>query len=457
VIQISRRLAKQLRSVLRQSIVEQSSPATWPLLHCQADGSLLTIQAQASGVAVRLQQPSSQSSGTIAFSSSVLKEFEARQDGMVTLETATDGTGQAKWQDGSCPHTLEFEAIPPQKAGKFPEPPSDFVVAKEGLLAALADAGEVTASIAARFALNRVVLGGQQGQIISSDGRQLLIQDAFSFPWRDNLLIPRVSAFGNKELQHIGKVQIGATDQHVCIQTGPWTFTLKIDKDARYPDVQTVIPKASSLGTHLHFAAEDIQPLLDKLSTLPGSAEDGWPITVDLKGAISIRAKAPDNDEIVEHVLAGSQHDGPHIRLCFNRNFLRRALQLGFREMSVGRSESPVVFSDNARRYLFIPFEPRVALPPPTSPSDAVKAEPKRRQPIVPASPNNPPPSNGHASNERVQTIEEILTETEALRTAWQDSLTRLSKIITGLKQHRKHSRVVKSVVQSLRQLQLNE
>jgi len=458
VIQISRRLAKQLRSVLRQSIVEQSSPVAWPLLLCQADGSLLTIHAQGNGVGVRLQQPSSQPPDAIAFSSVVLKELEARQDGMVSLETIAHGQGQAKWQDGSGPHTLDFVTTLPEKIAKFPELPADLVPAQDGLLGALADAAEVTAPIAVRFALNRIPLQGKEGQILASDGRQLLIQGGFSFPWNDNPLIPRVSAFGNKELQHIGRVQIGTTDHHVCVQTGPWTFMLKIDKDARYPDVQTVVPKPSTLVSRLQFSDEDIQPLLDKLSDLPGSAEEGSPITLDLNGAICLRAKADDSDAIQEHHLVGSQHEGPPVRLCCNRNFLRRALDLGFREMSVGKPEGPVVFSDRDRRYLFIPFEPRTALPPPTPPSAPVKQVQPRRQPNVPASPDNPtPPTNGNPSTERVQTIEEILTEAESLRTAWQDSLTRLSKIIASLKQHRKQSRAVKAAMQSLRQLQLTE
>jgi len=429
-----------------------------PLLHCQTDGSLLTLQAQANGVAVQFQQASNQPPSSIAFSATVLKEFEAKQDGMVSLDTIADGNGQAKWQDGSGPHTLDFVTTPPHKIGKFPEPPSDLVPAKDGFLAVLADAGEVTAPIAVRFALNRIVLRGQQGQVISSDGRQLLIQSGFSFPWKDNLLIPRVSAFGNKEVQQLSKVQIGATDHHVCIQTGSWTFMLKIDKDARYPDVQTVVPKTASLVSHWHLSTENVPLLLDRLSALPGSAEDGWPITLDLKDTICIRARAADSEAVVELALTGSHCEGPPIRLSFNRNFLRRALQLGFKQLSVGKPEGPVVFSDKDRSYLFIPFEPRTALPPATDSPASTKPEPPRRQPNVPASPNNQaPPSNGTASNERVQTIEEILTEAEALRTAWQDSLTRLSKIIASLKQHRKQSRAVKAAMQSLRQLQLNE
>jgi len=154
VIQISRRLSKQLRSVLRQSIVEQSSPAVWPVLHCQTDGSLLTVQAHANGVAVRFQQSSDQPSDTIAFSSSVLKDLEASQDHQVTLETIGAGKGQAKWQDSSGPHTLDFESIPLQKVGKFPEAPTDLVAAPVRFLPALADAEKVTASLAVRFALN---------------------------------------------------------------------------------------------------------------------------------------------------------------------------------------------------------------------------------------------------------------------------------------------------------------
>ena len=76
------------------------------------------------------------------------------------------------------------------------------------------------------------------------------------------------------------------------------------------------------------------------------------------------------------------------------------------------------------------------------------------------------PTTNGHATNgsplpsagrsERGQSIVDLITETEELRTVVLDASVRLARLLSGLKQHRRQSRAVQAAMQSLKQLRLD-
>jgi hypothetical protein len=75
----------------------------------------------------------------------------------------------------------------------------------------------------------------------------------------------------------------------------------------------------------------------------------------------------------------------------------------------------------------------------------------------------NPNSQSTHASadndsaSERGSNIAELLTEAEQLRSVLQDATARLSRLINGLKQHRRQGRAMQAAMQSLRQLQLGD
>ena len=76
------------------------------------------------------------------------------------------------------------------------------------------------------------------------------------------------------------------------------------------------------------------------------------------------------------------------------------------------------------------------------------------------------PTTNGHATNgshetvadrsERGQSIMELIAEAEELRTVVLDASARLSRLLAGLKQHRRQSRAVQAAMHSLKQLKLD-
>ena len=75
------------------------------------------------------------------------------------------------------------------------------------------------------------------------------------------------------------------------------------------------------------------------------------------------------------------------------------------------------------------------------------------------------PQSNAHpahhtadasAHSQRSLSIVDLIAEAEELRTVVIDASSRLSRLLTGLKQHRRQSRAVQAAMQSLKQLKLD-
>jgi hypothetical protein len=76
-----------------------------------------------------------------------------------------------------------------------------------------------------------------------------------------------------------------------------------------------------------------------------------------------------------------------------------------------------------------------------------------------------PIPANGHASHttpespargERSVGIADLITEAEELRTVLFDASVRLTRLLSGLKQHRRDSRAMQAAMQSLKQIKLS-
>ena len=74
-----------------------------------------------------------------------------------------------------------------------------------------------------------------------------------------------------------------------------------------------------------------------------------------------------------------------------------------------------------------------------------------------------PPPTNGHPPpDDRVRDpqvekwdFEDVIAETEALRSLLQEASARTTRLLAALKHQRRQSRAVKAAMQSLQQLRL--
>ena len=243
-----------------------------------------------------------------------------------------------------------------------------------------------------------------------------------------------------------------------------------VDQNARFPRIEQAIPTHFTKGTSFQLAPEDASFLAQALPHLPGRDDDHEQVTVDLNGHVAVRARA-EGQTVAELLLNRSQATGPPTRFVSDRQFLARALRLGFTECHVARADVPIVGRDRQRLFVWMPLSSELAIPPTpaavrvesVASNEPVSQEPfaPRRMKTMPA-----PTTNNHATNgspnsnpdrsERSLGIVELIAEAEELRTVLSDASMRVARLLSALKQHRRQSRAVQAAMQSLKQLQLN-
>jgi hypothetical protein len=478
LIELTRALARQFRTVLRRSLLEQEPRPSCPLVQCRAGDDGLTLQARCIDMALRYHQSGKRPADAIAFPATVLAEFEGRAESPVVLEQVAAGKGRARWDDGGVPRSLDFETASDQKdAAAFPETPTSLVPMPEGFLQALEEATRTAAKLSTRYALSRLRLRGQRGELVATDGSQLLVQGGFPFPWTEDLLIPRASAFGCREFAGSGLVAVGRTKSHVAVQSGPWTLLLTVDATGRYPDVDAVIPKTHGAVRRLRLDARDAALLTASLPRLPGRGDFNAPVTLDLATPPAVRARDEGCEQVTELSLDRSTVTGPPVRLCTNGGFLLRAVKLGFTELQIFAADQPILCRDDRRLFLWVPLDKKTAIPPGANVLRIAPAAPvgaaglslllkKKEHPFMPSPTNGHKPANGNGHGrddhggrdpqpERWG-IEEVIAETEALRGVLQDASSRTARLLAALKGQRRQSRAVRAAVVSLQQLKLD-
>jgi hypothetical protein len=302
--------------------------------------------------------------------------------------------------------------------------------------------------------------------VVATDGKQLLVQTGYRFPWPEELLIARTAAFGCKELPQGEPVYVGRIDSHVCIRTGGWTLWLAIDKDGRFPRAEQVIPTSSGEVTRLRLDAADAEAMARALPTLPGADDDCSPVTVDLNGKVALRARGSGQGRCTELVLARSEAVGKPVRFVTDRKYLARAQQMGFREVLSFGPDKPAVCREGRRTFVWMVLASSGALT--AQPEDLristsndtmskVKRAPAKASPTVPPESKGRPatvppgrkkdtrPTGGGAG-----LVEEALEVQRLLR----ETLARTRHLMAAIQQHRKQSRLVRSTLASLKQLQ---
>jgi hypothetical protein len=467
LIEISRALAHQLRTVLRRTLLDQDTRTAWPPLLFRSTANGLTVSAGLGDIVAAYHHATPGSAAVLAFSASVLAHFEGRTDTPVLLEPVSERAGQARWLDAGAPRTIEFETVSPDRLPPLPPVPKKLVPLPEDFLRGLGAAVQTTARASTRFALTRLQLGGPSGQLIATDGRQLLVQGGFTFPWQDTILVPRLPLFGRRDAPVSGPVALGRTKTHLVLTVGDWAFWLTLDTMSRFPNVEGVLPRATA-AARLQLDPADAALLMTTLPKLPGLAADHAPITLDLSTPPAIRACPEQGGPVTEIVLTRSTASGRGVRVVTDRHFLLRAVQLGFREVQVVQPNAPLVCQDPQRTYVWMPLDPQSALPPgqdvqrlplaaTTTPSPA-QPQPEPRRANMPA-----PSGNGHVPEDRTSSaasdrnggINDLIAEVESLRNLLGDAATRAHRLLAALKQHRRQAKAVQAAVTSLRQLQL--
>ena len=391
---------------------------------------------------------------------------------------------------------MRYDAQSPTDADKLPSPPETLAENPPGLLKALVEAWETTDSTAIRYAVDCLQLRGAAGALAATDGRQLLVQTGYHFPWQENLLVPGNKVFASPEFAGDSPVLVGKTGDWIAFRVGPWTIWLGINKDGRFPDVDRHIPCPATAKARCLFSQGDAEFLDETLPRLPSNDDCYWPVTLDLNGQVAIRAKASDSTRPTEVVLCGSSFSGEPVRLNTNRQYLQRAIRMGFRELLVYGDQTPVACLDDRRQYVWALLDPESAIPAAenairiesssagvevpavqvqtqierkvsamtetatsqTAPVDANGHASGRARPNGEAKTNGPVKTNGQtrkttAHKQGHQDVAGLIQQAEGLRTALRETLARNNELLKGLKRHRRQSRAVQNTLASLRQL----
>jgi hypothetical protein len=269
------------------------------------------------------------------------------------------------------PHARDYD---PGKAAPspFPEWPDGAAANGPELLAALGEAMRTAACDTGRYALSHVLLRGGKGEVVATDGRQLLIQGGFSFPFADEVLVPRVMLFGARGLP-AGEVLVARSADHVLFRVGPWTVALAIAKGGRFPNVDAVVPSPGGNSTCWRLGPGEAKALAQALPRLPGADEELAPVTVDLGRTAAVRARAGGQGRPTELVLPASAVEGKAVRFVIDRQYLARALKLGFDSFQVLGPGRPLACRDGRRTYVWMTLD-QTAVPPHPSPARAAPA-----------------------------------------------------------------------------------
>ena len=168
------------------------------------------------------------------------------------------------------------------------------------------------------------------------------------------------------------------------------------------------------------------------------------------------------------------------IHTCYRITDIDRSVSfynaLGFSEIGISGVEVPIVCRKQHQVYAWQPLSGDAAIAPADdvirieSSTAASEARQERSSPEIPrrtmsyrVQSNGPDPSiqasnNGHATSESPgSSLATLIQDAEGLHATLTEARSGLTRLITGLRRHRKQSRLLNETLKSLRQLKLTE
>ena len=477
MIKITRQAVRRLRAVLRRSVLGIGQKGLIPPLVLHAESQHLRVQHRYHDLAVEyVEQAGPSQLDSIPVPLAALADVEGRDDSAVVIESVEQDRIIVRWQDRGIPLSREYPVTPFGKIAPFPDTPATWVSISADVLTALAEASEICTGESARYALDCVQMRGTIHKIIATDGSQLLVRSGFGLPWDGDLLIRGSPIFACKAFARDQPIRIGKTDTHIVLRIGPWTTYHEIQKSGRFPRVEDAIPETLAMTTRIQLDPDDARFLETALDRLPGREVLNSPATIDLNGKVAIRARNDGQTQVTVLLLDRSSYTGLPIRINSNREFLSRAIRLGFKEIGISGVEVPVVCRKEYQVYAWQPLCSDSAIEPTDnvirieSSAAASVASQELTQQETPRTimsdrvrsnvqePGIQASDNGHAASDSPgSSLASLIQDAEALHTTLTEARANLARLITGLRRHRKQSRLLHETLRSIKQLRLTE
>ena len=347
-ITLPRRTLHEFRTVAKKHLnLKARDPGPPVRLHAGDEGGARLTTVGPDGRGVSFYIPGDRPPQDLTLPFELLSDAGAAKAGEAQLADADGGNAVvANWDDRGVPRsargTLEKNERDP--AAKF-EPPEigEYFDPGPGFAEMLRASCEVTDADSGRYALGCVRLDPHKGRIEATDSHHLLIARGFSFPFAEPVLLPAPHALSaaplRKEDVRVAFVAGGARAGVLTLRCGEWTIWSPEVKDARFPELDRVVPAEGKATATL--TDRDVRFLLDRLPSLPGGSDDRRPVTLDLTGGeLLVRAKE-DGGTAVELATAPAETRGKATCVC-DRRFLVRALSLGCTRIAANGPEEPV-------------------------------------------------------------------------------------------------------------------
>jgi hypothetical protein len=272
--------------------------------------------------------------------------------------------------------------------------------------------------------------------------------------------------------------RIGVTKHFVVLRTGVWTIALPRQLEGSFPNIDSVISSADQIIATARLAPTDIALLRQSLGKLRSEEGMGVPVTLDHNGSVTIRCLPAGQPKQLELVLTNSTREGAPVSFTANRTRLLRALELGVDSLHFAGDDTPVLWQAGNCYYAWAPFGKddtiaagsdaiRLASPA-TAPEDAGPRAPSRRRSPTPGCSNGGQHSTaGHprpvasptrkrpaANGKPASGVDRLIQQAEAVHESLRQTLLKNRELIQALKQHRRQTRLVRTTLSSLKELQ---
>ncbi|MFH5806670.1 hypothetical protein [Alienimonas sp. DA493] len=460
------------------------------------DGGARLTAIAPDGRGVSLAIPGDRPLGDLVLPFELLADAGAAKSGDVQLSEADGGEAVvASWDERGMPRSARgtLEKADRGRAAKFDVPAVEaFRDPGPGFAAALRQAVAVTDAESTRDALGCVRLDPHAGRIEATDSHCLLIARGFTFGFEEPVLLPAPHALGRSPLKdaevRIARVTDGPKVPLVVLSAGDWTLWAPEARDARFPDLDRVVPSQHGKTT-VSLSEADAAFLLDRIASLPGAGDGRKPVTLEAKDNKFLIRAAEEGGTPVELVTASSQVRGTAICVA-DRRFVARALATGCRKIVLNGPEEPVrcdaagdgrpgttlVFATLAGDPVPAKDAVRLTGEAPASAAPAAAVTPAKR-PATPmpanrlnGSPADPAPTNGHAANGHpanghaanghaanghpaAADSEALLDRATALQATLADAAAEAKGLAADLRKLKRRDRLVSSALGSLKRL----
>ena len=451
MIAITRDLARRFRAIAKKCLAGRPrGPA--PAVVCQVRADTLSLWTRTESAGLLYAAPFQGKDATLVVSMSLFESIEGPGTEAVEVSVDRKLQGTAKWLDRGVPQSHTFVALMPGKQHAIPDRPEIMTPVPDEFRTALHECGRTAARDAGRFVLNHLQVRGKSGQVIATDSKRALVWGGFVFPFGGDVLIPAIPAFGCRELASEEGISVGHSPTDLVVACGPWSVHLPVHTTGKYPDVSQILPKPG-VGTMARLEEAEAAELLQVLPSLPGAKEENHPVTLDLDGNLTVRAR-DEATGLVRELSTRTAITGEPSVAAVDRTAIQRALTLGCRTIRIQPVTRTLAFEGPNRIFLIAALD-----------NDAIVPPDRRTKPRLSEFPRSIPvrtPENGHASNgrhhpppESEPEILDPLAEAEALRVLVVEVGSRLGRLIAALRSTRKEKKVLANVWAGLKQLNL--